>query len=214
MDGNAAPVHADAALGHPAGAQNAIQNRLLQGMARIAVRRLRPRLRSGHRLVIPFGHGSGGGGGSGALGRPGSAHPAVTGNDWTAIGSGAASAESSSQGRTVGQSSADSATPALARIPRTAARWTGSALWEAHMTATSASEKSNGARERDTVAWSGFMEERANATRSASPANATSAPASSTTAMSTTWTDSSSPLRTTRTSASAGIREAQTSCGI
>ena len=42
-------------------------------------------LRSGHRLVNPFGHGSGGGGGSGTLGRPGSAHPAVTGNDWTAV---------------------------------------------------------------------------------------------------------------------------------
>jgi len=42
-------------------------------------------LRSGHHLVNPFSHGSGAGGGSGTLGRPGSAHPAVTGSDWTAI---------------------------------------------------------------------------------------------------------------------------------
>jgi hypothetical protein len=42
-------------------------------------------LRSGHHLVNPFGSGSAGRGGSGTLGRPGSAHPAVTGNDWTAI---------------------------------------------------------------------------------------------------------------------------------
>ena len=42
-------------------------------------------LRSGRHFVNPFGSGSAGRGGSGTLGRPGSAHPAVTGNDWTAI---------------------------------------------------------------------------------------------------------------------------------
>jgi hypothetical protein len=42
-------------------------------------------LRSGHRFANPFGSGSAGHGGSATLGRPGSAHPAVTGNDWTAI---------------------------------------------------------------------------------------------------------------------------------
>jgi hypothetical protein len=42
-------------------------------------------LRSGRHFVNPFNHGSGGGGGSGTLGRPGSAHPAVTGSDWTAV---------------------------------------------------------------------------------------------------------------------------------
>lgn len=42
-------------------------------------------IRSGRHIANPFAHGGGAGGGSGTLGRPGSAHPAVTGSDWTAI---------------------------------------------------------------------------------------------------------------------------------
>ena len=42
-------------------------------------------IRSGHHIANPFNRGGGGAGGSGTLGRPGSAHPAVTGNDWTAV---------------------------------------------------------------------------------------------------------------------------------
>ena len=42
-------------------------------------------IRSGRHFGNPFNRGGGGGGGSGTLGRPGSAHPAVTGSDWTAV---------------------------------------------------------------------------------------------------------------------------------
>jgi len=42
-------------------------------------------MRSGRRFPNPFGSSSPGHGGSGALRRPGSVHPAVSGNDWTAI---------------------------------------------------------------------------------------------------------------------------------
>lgn len=42
-------------------------------------------IRSGRHFGNPFDRGGGGGGGSGTLGRPRSAHPAVTGNDWTAV---------------------------------------------------------------------------------------------------------------------------------
>ena len=99
-------------------------------------------------------------------------------------------------------------------MPRTAATCTGSALWDAHITETSASEKSNGARDIETVACNGFIDDRAKATRSASPAEATGRPSAFTTATSTRWTDSSSPLRTTRTTPSTGMERAQTSLGI
>jgi uncharacterized protein DUF4129 len=42
-------------------------------------------IRSGRQFGNPFGSGSSSRGGSGTLGRPGSGHPAVTGNDWTAV---------------------------------------------------------------------------------------------------------------------------------
>ncbi len=128
--------------------------------------------------------------------------------------SGAARADSSSHGRMLGHWSADSSTPARARMPRTAATCTGSALWDAHMTETSASVKSNGARDSETVACSGFIDDRAKTTRSASPAVATGRLSAFTTATSTRWTDSSSPLRTTRTTPSPGMERAQTSLGI
>src|SRR5439155_17286530 len=77
---------------------------------------------------------------------------------------------------------------------------------EAHITATSRSGKSNGAMERETVAWSGFMHDRAKSSRSGSPAKATSRPSASTTATSPACTDSSRPERITRTRGTGGMR--------
>ena len=75
--------------------------------------------------------------------------------------SGSAAAAWSSHGRTEGHCSDSSGTPALARSERTVATWTGSALCEAHMTATSASVNSNGDSESETVPWSGFIDDLA-----------------------------------------------------
>src|SRR5206468_3982473 len=105
---------------------------------------------------------------------------------------------------------ASSGTPALASSDRTACTCTGSALCEAHITATSRSVKSNGASDSDTVAWTGFIEERANSSLSGSPALATTRPSRSTTATSPAWTDSSSPERITRRTGTAGMPSRET----
>ncbi len=80
--------------------------------------------------------------------------------------------------------------------------WTSSPLWDAHITATSRSERSamSSMTESETAAWSGFIEDRENTARSGSPAWATTRPSVSDTATYPRWQDSSSPDRTTRTS--------------
>src|SRR5207247_4685003 len=118
--------------------------------------------------------------------------------------SGSEAAVCSSHGRTDGHWRASSGTSARARRDRTACTWTGSALWDAHITAISRSVKSNGAQESDTIACSGFMHDLANRSRSASPAKAISFPSVSTTATSPECTDSSNPERSTRANGTEG----------
>src|SRR5206468_4756956 len=82
---------------------------------------------------------------------------------------------------------------------------TGSALWEPHITATSRSENAKGDSESDTAACRGFIEDRANSSRSGSPADATIRPSADTATTCPACTASSRPERMTRAMGTEGI---------
>jgi len=71
------------------------------------------------------------------------------------------------------------------------------------MTASSSSGNCCPISDRETAACRGFIDERANTTRSGSPAEATSRPSTSHTATWPTWIDSTRPDRTTVASGTA-----------
>ena len=109
-------------------------------------------------------------------------------------------AASGSIGRAAGFRSTPSSSPPRFSSDRTARTCTGSPLCEEHITAISRSVTGPSIEASETAACNGFMHERANATRSGSPTDASSAPDASHTATSPRCTDSTTPERTTSTS--------------
>src|SRR5437588_1532407 len=108
-------------------------------------------------------------------------------------------------GHAGGHRSAFSSRSARERTLRTASTCTGSPLWEAHITAMPSWSSDPPHASTDTAACNGFSEERANTTRPASPACATSRPSASHTATCPRCTDSSTPDRTTRASTTGSL---------
>ena len=108
--------------------------------------------------------------------------------------------EAGSKGYEGGHRSASAERPARLNRPSTTRTCSGSPLCEEHMTASWRAGRSSAIACRQTAAWIGFMHERANTGRAASPADATTRPSRSQTATSPRCTDSWSPERITRAS--------------
>src|SRR5678815_3307642 len=121
----------------------------------------------------------------------------------TRRGPAAARRASGSIGRSGGHPRSRSDNPPVRRSCRTSRTWTGSPLWDAHMTATRSSGSGSAIRRRDTAACRGFIDERENTRRSGSPRAASTRPRGSHTTAWPRWTLSTRPERTTRTSGAA-----------
>src|SRR4029453_868770 len=125
------------------------------------------------------------------------------------VGPAAARGASASIGISGGHPRSRTESPPARSKRRTTRTWTGSPLCEAHMIATRSSGSGSAIRRRDTVACSGFIDEREKARGPGPPGAASTRPSGSHTTTWPRWTLSTRPERTTRTSGAAvGTREA------